>query len=86
MKKPICPLKYCWSIVEDHLSSWLIIFSDALSDLEGFIYAYTTEIEPGAMDAEHIGGHRRGRKAMLHHLVHSNRNLLPVPCPLEMGS
>jgi hypothetical protein len=38
------------------------------------------------MDEKRIGVHRRGGKVMLHHLVHPNRKLLPVPCPLEMGS
>jgi hypothetical protein len=52
------------------LSSWLIIFADALSDIEVFIYAYASEVELGAMDEERIGVHRR--KAMLHHRVHPN--------------
>ena len=68
------------------MSIWLIIFSDALSDIEVVIYAYATEVEPGAMDEERIGAHCRGRKAMVHHLVHPNRKLLTVRCPLERGS
>jgi hypothetical protein len=38
------------------------------------------------MDEERIGAHRRGRKAMVHHLVHPNRKLLTFPYPLETGS
>jgi hypothetical protein len=68
------------------LSIWLIIFSDALSDIGVVIYAYATEVEPGAMDEERINAHCRGRKAMVHHLVHPNRKLLTVRCPLERGS
>ena len=68
------------------MSGWLIIFSGALSDIEVVIYAYVTEVEPGAMDEERIGAHCRGRKAMVHHLVHPNRKLLTVRCPLETGS
>jgi hypothetical protein len=47
-------------------------------------YAYATEDELGTMNEERIGVHRR--KAMLHHLLHPNRKLLPVPYPLETGS
>jgi len=79
-------LNYCWRTAGDHLSSWLIIFLDALSDIEAVIYAYATEVEPEAKDEERIGAHCRGRKAMVHHLVHPNRKLLTVPCPLETGS
>jgi hypothetical protein len=68
------------------LSGWLIIFSDALSDIEVVIYAYATEVEPGAMNEERIGAHDRGRKVMVHHLVHPNRKLLTVRCALERGS
>ena len=68
------------------MSSWLIIFSDVFSDIEVVIYAYATEVEPGAMDEERINAHCRGRKAMVHHLVHPNRKLLSVRCPLERGS
>jgi hypothetical protein len=68
------------------LSSWLIIFSDAFSNIKMFIYAYAIEVEPGAMEEERVGTHRRGCKAMWHHLVHPNRKLLTVRCPLETGS
>src|SRR4051812_24229983 len=60
-------LNYCWRTAGDHLSSWLIIFLDALSDIEAVIYAYATEVEPEAKDEERIGAHCRGRKAMVHH-------------------
>src|SRR3954469_22561316 len=56
------------------------------SDIEAVIYAYATEVEPGAKDEERISAHCGGRKAMVHPIVHPNRKLLTVPCPLETGS